>query len=143
MKMNRRTLLGAAIAAPVAAVVLLLLPKSPTTTVTVLTVLDVDWVTAEALIHLKHINGRVERFIDRMVNRDREYNATGRKPIGWKRNQYPSTSNIFGDRYLGRYWRNEETGAMVTQEMIDHLRCCIEPDSDKRVYMVSYNNMVY
>ncbi len=137
--MNRRTLLRAAIAAPVAAVVPLLLPKSkyikprpsvflaksiPKPTV-FLTVLDVDMLTGEALIEFKHINGRVDRpFSERIDSREKEYKATGTKPIGWMVEGGSSTG--------GRTWRNEETGAVITQDMLDHLRRCLEPDLEKR-----------
>lgn len=121
MMMSRRVLLGAAIAAPVAAVVPLLLPKP------VVAVLEADSTTAEALLYFKHVHGRVGRFADRMANWDKEHAATGFKPIGWQQRQDDS-------------WYNEDTGALVSQEMIDDLRCSIEleTDSDKRVYMVLY-----
>ena len=133
--MNRRTLLRAAIAASVAAAVVpLLLPKprpsvflvKPIPKPTVfLTVLDVDVLTGEALIEFKHINGRVDRpFSERIDSREKEYKATGTKPIGWMVEGGSPTG--------GRTWRNEDTGAVITQDMIDHLRRCLEPDLEKR-----------
>ena len=142
LNMSRRVLLGAAIVAPVVAMVPLLKPKSrprvflakpiPKPSV-FFSVLEVDPATAECLLYFKHMNGRVGRLIDRMDNFKKENKAIGTKPIGWQTEEL--------DRAGCRTWRNEDTGAMVTQEMIDDLRCGIESDPDKRAYTVFYNKV--